>query len=301
MTTGLDKKLPEINKIFKKGVKSVFQVLVFFSIAFIIAILLRCFFFASFKIPTPSMEPTVLSGDFVYVNKLILGPRVFKYSSFFNGKKAEVFRLPGFKKIKHNDVLVFNFPYSDSRKLDMDLNVFYLKRCVAVPGDWFYIDNGIYKVKGCRDTLGYYPNQLILSKEKATDLPCGQYKCFPYDDKLNWNIKFFGPIYVPRKNDKLAINSQNIKYYKKIIEYETKKDISIHGSLISLNEQVINWYVFKSNYYFMAGDCVMDSYDSRYWGLLPEDNIVGKATMIWKSIEINTNKIRLNRIFKNIK
>ena len=105
------------------------------------------------------MEPVIVPGDFVFVNKLLLGPRIYRNLDFLKGEKSPVKRLWGFRKIKRNDVLVFNYPYSDESILDFDMNVFYVKRCVAIPGDTFYIENCIYKVKNSPETLGNYENQ----------------------------------------------------------------------------------------------------------------------------------------------
>jgi signal peptidase I len=126
------------------------------------------------------------------------------------------------------------------------------------------------------------------------------YRCFPKQSSYNWNLKYFGPLYVPRKDDCLDINSLNISLYSKLIEYETEKIVKTKGSEISLNDSVIYKYTFLKNYYFMAGDLVQDSRDSRYWGLLPEDHIVGKAVIIWKSKDGNSGKYRWERFFKRI-
>ncbi|GHT12850.1 hypothetical protein FACS189426_16870 [Bacteroidia bacterium] len=99
----------------------------------LLAIVLRVFVMSSFHIPTPSMEPSVLAGDYIIVNKLAYGARIVKNFNFMKGGKFETFRVKGFGKVKRNDVIVFNFPYSDWSKLQPDLGVFYLKRCVALP------------------------------------------------------------------------------------------------------------------------------------------------------------------------
>lgn len=93
---------------------------------------------------------------------------------------------------------------------------------------------------------------------------------------------------------------QNIEIYKDIIEYETKKSIEISNDTILIDNKPITKYKFSSNYYFLSGDYVVDSYDSRYWGLLPEDHIIGKASFIWKSKNISTNKYILKRFFHSI-
>lgn len=92
----------------------------------------------------------------------------------------------------------------------------------------------------------------------------------------------------------------NIDLYKTLIEYETGSNIKITEEKIMLNDKIIKEYQFKNNYYFMAGDQVANSYDSRHWGLLPEDYVVGKVSMIWMSKEPKTKKIRWKRFLKKV-
>jgi signal peptidase I len=110
----------------------------------LLAIVLRVFFFATFVIPTFSMDPAIIPC-----------PRIIRnFFSLHKGEKPDITRLQGTRAIRHNDVLIFNFPYSDWNWLEMDMNMFYAKRCVAIPGDTFYIENGIYKVKNRLIELG---------------------------------------------------------------------------------------------------------------------------------------------------
>jgi len=266
----------------------------------LLAVCLRVFVFDSFQIPSSSMEPTIMAGDYILVNKLVLGARIYKNFDFMKGGKIETRRLWGWREVKRNDVLVFNFPYSDWHKLDFDLNVFYVKRCVAIPGDTFYIDNGIYKVKNCPDTLGYFKGQLALSDKTDNDIPSDIFNCFPHDADCGWNVHRFGPLYVPRKGDTLAIDSHNVKFYRKLIRYETDKTLSVRNDTVYLGNEILRTYIFKKNYYFMAGDNTADSSDSRYWGLLPEDHIVGKAAVVWKSTDMLTGKYRWERFLRTI-
>ena len=110
----------------------------------------------------------------------------------------------------------------------------------------------------------------------------------------------FGPLYVPKANDHLTVTEENIALYKNLIQYETDKIISVKGNTIFLDGKILKSYTFKLNYYFMAGDYVFDSKDSRYWGLLPEDHIVGKASIIWKSRDPITGNYRFKRFFKAV-
>ncbi|GHT49403.1 signal peptidase I [Bacteroidia bacterium] len=271
-----------------------------FVIAIVLAIVLRVFLFASFKIPSGSMEPAIMTGDYIIVNKQIPGPRIVKnFFSLSNGEKPLIKRIKGYRTIKRNDVLVFNLPYQDG--IQLNLNLYYAKRCVAIPGDTFYIDNGIYKVKNSTDRLGNYENQSAVSQREDSTFQPVIYNCFPIDPAYHWTIKHFGPLYVPKKGDTLLLDTFNIKVYQNPVSYETGKLITIENSHILLGDSIIDNYTFQLNYYFMAGDFVFDSRDSRYWGLLPEDHIVGKASVIWQSKDINTGKRRWERTLKTIK
>jgi signal peptidase I len=267
----------------------------------LLAIILRVFFFAAYVIPTPSMEPAIIPGDKVIVNKLIPGPRIIRnFFSLHKGEKPDIKRLKGVRAIRRNDVLIFNFPYSDWSRLDLDMNVFYAKRCVAIPGDTFLIENGIYKVKNANDRLGNYERQQQVSRMNPDAFRPEIYRCFPYDDRYGWNIKDFGPLYLPCKEDTLPLDTLNIVLYKNLIAYETGKNISVAQGRIFLNDSLITAYTFRKNYYFMAGDYVPDSRDSRYWGLLPEDHIVGKVALVGQSIDKQTGKRRWKRFLKTI-
>jgi signal peptidase I len=138
--------------------------------------------------PSWSMSPTLLPGDFIFVNKMIPGPRIFKRWDFLKNGDFSMKRLKGYRKVKRNEIMVFNYPYSNRHKLELDFNVFYAKRCVAIPGDTFYIEDGIYKVKNFPDTLGHCTGQKQLSKIAPEDFPPHIYNCFP-DTVYGWNIK----------------------------------------------------------------------------------------------------------------
>jgi signal peptidase I len=272
-----------------------------FGCTVLLAIILRTFVFLSFTTPGSSMEPAILDGDYVFVNKLIYGPRIIKNFKFMNGGKFETFRIKGFSKVKHNDIIVFNYPYSQWGHLQPDLDVYAIKRCVALPGDTFYIEDGIYRVNRSDMKLGYYPYQEEIAKIPDNVLPDVIFNCFPQNDNYAWNIKEFGQLYVPKSGDNLPIDTLNYLPYKNLIEYETGRKISIRNGTVCLDDQLLNQYTFKLNCYFVSGDNIFNSKDSRYWGLLPEDHIVGKAVVIWQSKDRKSGKRRWDRTFKSIK
>lgn len=260
--------------------------------------------FVSFKIPSDSMEPALLLGDNILVNKWIMGGRVFDIWDASEKEDVKTSRLPGFGKVKRNDVLVFNFPYPGRwDSLGLNLKTYYVKRCVAVPGDTFEIRNAQYKVRGCNQVLGNVASQKDLQQilSLGREENCGiVMKAYPNDSLVNWTIKDFGPFYIPTKGTSVKMNSVNRILYKNAIEWEQKKKLVQCGDSCLLGDSIIQEYQFEEDYYFVAGDKVKNSKDSRYWGLLPEKFVVGKATLIWKSVNPITDKVRWNRIFKKI-
>jgi signal peptidase I len=141
-----------------------------------------------------------------------------------------------------------------------------------------------------------------MSQKSESDFDDFIRNVFPQDtSRYKWTIKDFGPLYIPAKGDNLPIDSLNIILYRKLIEYETGKSVSIKDGLVFIGDSVLNNYTFRQDYYFVAGDWIFDSMDSRYWGLLPDDLIVGKAAVVWKSVDPNTGKFRWNRFFNYIK
>ena len=93
--------------------------------------------------------------------------------------------------------------------------------------------------------------------------------------RLGWTIRDFGPLPVPRKGDTIEINADNYRTWRRPILYETGKRLSENGGQVFLGQVPLNEYTFKHNWYFLGGDNVLDSRDSRYLGLVPEEYIVG--------------------------
>ncbi|MBS6237793.1 MAG: signal peptidase I [Bacteroides sp.] len=279
-----------------------------FLIAFgivVIWVLLQVTTIATFRIPSDSMEPTLLAGDNILVNKWVMGGRIFNIWDAIDGKEVKISRLPALGKIKRNDVLVFNFPYParwDS--IGLNLMSYYVKRCVALPGDTFEIKKAHYRVRGCETSLGNVESQDALMRMAAngTEKDYGIVMSgYPYNGLVNWDIINFGPLYLPARGDDIEMNPKHVALYRNAIEWEQNKKLLLRGDTVLLNDSVIRNYRFKENYYFMTGDKVMNSQDSRYWGLLPEPFIVGKAVRVWKSVDRGTDKIRWKRIFRKIK
>jgi signal peptidase I len=294
----LREKIVTIRKVLWLLCRIVVDVVYWACIVAVVYVVGQVFLFASFKIPTDSMQPGLTGGDYVLVWKPVLGARVFHLFDAIKGEKVPIYRLPGMRKVCRNDVLVFHFPYPNrSDSIEMHMLKYYIKRCVALPGDTFRIDNGIYKVSGVTDTLGIYHRQKELSMMEDSTFQKEIFHCFPFDSACQWNIKYFGPLYVPCKGSEVTIDMRNVALYGKLITYETGKKIEIRNGQAYMNNKSLYTYTFTHDYYFMAGDWV---FDSRDWGLLPDEWIVGKAAFIWRSIDMRTKKNRWNRLLKKI-
>jgi signal peptidase I len=126
---------------------------------------------------------------------------------------------------------------------------------------------------------------------------------FPQDSRFKWNEDNYGPITVPKKGWTVKLDTTTIPIYKRAIEVYEGNKFEQRGAEILINDKAVNSYTFKMNYYWMMGDNRHNSLDSRFWGFVPEDHIVGKAKFIWMSFDANgsfLSKIRWNRIFKGI-
>lgn len=289
----------EVKQALQNGMNRTVNIVFWLCMAAALWFVMQVFLWASFKIPTDSMEPELTTGDNLLVWKPTIGPRLFDLSATMQLEQTEIYRLPGFKKIQRNDILVFNFPHPNTwDKIEMHILKYYIKRCVGLPGDTLSIRNGFFHVNGVSTPLGNREAQeRIAETEKFQD---GIFHSFPYDNIIGWNIKEFGPLHIPAKGDSIRMNRTNFVLYKKLIEWEQQGTLEYKDSTSFLNEKPIDGYRFLKNYYFMAGDNGMNSQDSRYWGMLPEEYIVGKPWFIWKSVNPYTGKFRWERFLKVI-
>ena len=124
------------------------------------------------------------------------------------------------------------------------------------------------------------------------------YQVYPYDTVHKWSDDNFGPIWVPKKGAVLLLTPENYSIYERAIRTYEKNKLEYRNGKFYINDKETNQYVFKMNYFWMMGDNRHLSQDSRYWGFVPEDHIVGSASLIWMSWN---HGIRWKRLFKRIK
>lgn len=227
----------------------------------------RVFIAERFKIPTESMKPTLVPGDKVWVNKLLYGARIYKSFDFEDHAPLNCFRMPGFRKIRPGDVICFNAPlgYDKWTVIEFKINYVYCKRVVGTPGDTIGIKDGITWNNNYDGNIGVLDNQMMIHDTPDSILWRTTFMMTMPFTRPMWTLKNFGPLYIPEKGKTIELDSIGRAIYGPVIEYETG----------SWPADDMTSHTFQHDYYFAFGDNSMDSQDSRYWGFIPEDFIIG--------------------------
>ena len=364
-------------------------------------IIIRTLFVEAYNIPTPSMEKTLLVGDYLFVSKLSYGPKIpntpigfpFTHNTMPLSKDKKSYsekvqwpynRLLGLGKVRHNDVVVFNFPEGDTivkelpdqsyyslirnygrktilsqyevlaRPIDKREN--FVKRCVGLPGDTIEIKhsrifvNGLELAQQPLVQYNYYirtngekldsifitdlelsdadrlsdpsresyvfpltteqagkireqPNILTVTRLENTTRQLSYFSFFPYSPDYPWTEDNFGPLVIPKEGQTVRLSITNLPLYRRIIEAYEKNHLEVRDSTIYINHELRNSYTFGMDYFFMLGDNRHNSADSRIWGFVPEDHVVGKAVLVWLSIDRSKKgweRFRWNKMIKKI-
>jgi signal peptidase I len=168
----------------------------------------------------------------------------------------------------------------------------------------------LYDVIQLRDGNYYNLDVAQVAKAKSLGLQVERMKrtsspgyMFPNDSKRygEWTVDDYGPIWVPKKGATTPLNLDNLAFYRRVITVYEENKLDVRDGKIYINDQEATTYTFKQNYYWMQGDNRHNSEDSRFWGYVPEDHIVGKPLFIWFSTKGGSmsNGINWNRIFKS--
>jgi signal peptidase I len=257
-------------------------------------VIIKGFFIDFYKIPTGSMENTLLIGDYIAINKFS-----YKFSTPHNIPLTDIdiphVDLLNMKMPAINDVIVFEFPGQ--------LNEFYppypfnyVKRIIGKPGDTVEIKNRIVFV-----------NKVPLSAPKGTVFSTEIIEKGKKDPKLfslgkSWNIDNYGPIRVPKRGDIIELNRDNIGCWGNMINRELeRKTVSTEGSVITIGGVPVKNYTIRKDYYFVLGDNREGSMDSRYWGFVPADAIIGEALIVYWSWDPFISIFNFNELYKSIK
>ncbi len=240
----------------------------------------RIFVAEQFKIPTESMIPTLVPGDRIWVNKLLCGGRIYTSLNFNDHAPLKCFRMPGLRKIRPGDVICFNYTlgYDEWTKIAFKINYVYCKRVVGTPGDTIGIKDGITWNNNYEGIIGVLENQKRIHDTPDSILWRTTFMGTMPFTKPMWTIKNFGPLYIPQKGVTIELDSIGRAIYGPVIEFET-------GSWPSDD---MTSHTFIHDYYFAFGDNSMDSNDSRYWGFIPEEFIIG--IVAGKKVRNNPNQ-----------
>lgn len=248
-----------------KPMKGFIQMLLWFFAAWIVFGLTDLLLLSSYKVSSNSMEPTIITGERVFVNKLLMGARI-RNPSFVKSDYFVFFRLKGIRVIAPGDIICFNFPHKNENLTAIGFgDEVYCKRVLGCPGDRIGAVDG-----HCWNDKVLRPIGVVEEQEKLRWMFDGffmvthSFDVLPHSKK-NWNLKNWGPLIVPAKGMKINLNDDNRELYRQTIEYETGEAL----------EDSLREYTFRGNYYFAVGDNAMSSFDSRYWGFIPEDFIIG--------------------------
>ena len=143
----------------------------------------------------------------------------------------------------------------------------------------------------------------IVSVEPINRYTKGQYDrdIFPHDERYPWNLEYFGPLTIPKKGETVEINLETLPLYRRIIEAYEGNDLEVKDNQIYINGELASTYTLGMDYYFMMGDNRHHSADSRYWGFVPEDHVIGKPRLIWLSVDKEYGGIRWNRMFRIVR
>ncbi|WP_343192360.1 signal peptidase I [Buchnera aphidicola (Formosaphis micheliae)] len=249
----------------KRKRKFILYIASFFPILFIIFII-RSFLYEPFQVPSGSMMPTILPGDFILVEKFSYGIKdPIKHTTLIN-----------FNHPKRGDIVVFRHPKNEKIK--------YIKRIIGIPGDKIIYDT-------INKNFIIYPTYIDkIHYQEPVSITRSQFKL---DNNTEQNIQqYMNHLLYNVFQEKIEKKIFKIILHSKLYDQENEY-------FKQTGKKIGHWIVPK-NQYFMIGDNRDNSLDSRYWGFVPIKNLIGKATYIWMSIEKNDHKwisgIRLNRI-----
>lgn len=147
----------------------------------------------------------------------------------------------------------------------------------------------------------------IVKKVEAFNEQAGEWSksVFPQDKRYRWNRDNYGPIYIPEKNVAIPLSLDVLPLYERLITVYEGNKLEVRGDEILINGVAATTFTPKMNYYWMMGDNRHNSADSRYWGFVPEDHVVGKAEFVWLSLDPNKSlingKIRWDKVFRLVK
>lgn len=252
-------------------------------------------------VPTGSMETTINVGDFIFVNRLAYDfytPRNIPHTNI----KLPFARWEWSEGPERGDIVVFEFPGYQKELEYKDLQS-WVKRCVGVPGDTLVIRDRVLFVNGEE-----FPIPTNIKYENMYSQPATMPSQDIFPRNKYWNSDNYGPVVIPGKGDVVELNKDNIYRYEDLINREYgRRVVSVKNGKVFIDGKEADSFTMKQNYYFMVGDNRNNSADSRVWGFVPRERILGKPMFVFFSFDSSIpfseffkvlGSIRFNRIGK---
>ncbi len=323
--------------------------------AIVVMLIVRTFIFDLFRIPTPSMEKSLLVGDYLFVSKLNYGTRTpisigIPFTQIYmDGIEIPHTRLPGFADVKRGDAIVFNYPPENK---PVDRKMHYIKRVVGMPGEILEVRDKTVLIDGVaqplKATMQQYWNvykkdeNVVLSEERLRMLGITEasatrdpllirvvgtpdavedIRALPYIDRVEpyvapadagysslmypagrgYTPDNYGPITIPREGATIPLTAVTWAAYAPVIEkYEGHSAVQLADGTFQIDGVTSDTYTFEQDYFFVMGDNRDNSEDSRFWGFVPMDHIVGKAILVYFSWDAARKLPRIGRMFRLI-
>ena len=308
----------------RKGKKSI----IIFAGAIILVLLFRWFVFSSYVIPSSGMENALYQGDHILVNKWSYGLR-WPFMSLFS------YHRWAYKQVKKGDIVVFNNPAVTQKAIDR--RDIFICRCVGAPGDTLVVDS-LFMIQSSLEAVGpdgkklyAYPTEKeIVIKALLTQLSIPDTGLMGHDEKQN--VRTFsryeyylleqslasnnwitpleqtsGKVYtmvIPEKDKSIDIHPWNVTLLRNTIVLHEGKNADVRNDSLYISGQPVSSYTFSKDYYWMASNNFLNLSDSRLFGLVPHDHIIGKAKWVWFSKESDSGLFaghRWERFFKTVK
>lgn len=295
-----------------------------------IVLLVKVFAFESCTIPSSGMENSLYRGDRIIVNKWSYGFRT-PLTSLFS------YHRWGNNPVERNDIVIFNNPHPASAQTAPDKREVFISRCVGVPGDTLMLNNQLFVTsqdiispdtkllyvypREKEDTLlhifrklGIDNNELVGYNDAGFIRSLSHYEVYLLKQELGEELKLqplqgtgnneVHPFVIPGKGQAVRVYPWNVKLLHNTIVQHEGKNADIKGDTLLINGNKVFSYTFSKDYYWMASNNSINLSDSRLFGLVPKDHIIGKAAFVWFSKDNEAGLFdgyRWNRFFQAVK
>ncbi|MBN1637424.1 MAG: signal peptidase I [Ignavibacteriales bacterium] len=243
----------------------------------IVFFIVKPFLIDSVKIKDENMNNQLLKGDFVFVNKFIYGAKSAQNIPFTN-IPLPYFSIPAFDEPERGDLVVFKYP-GGRDILKSEKEEYQVLRVIGCPNDCIEIIDRLVFVNGKKLDI---PVEIKYSSADYYAKNIIDKNIFPKG--MKWNIDNYGPLVVPAEGSIFEINANNIEQWKIIINREFDKQVvSVLNNEVFIDGKKSSTYKVNNDYYFLMGDNRDECKDSRYFGFVKRDDIIGKPFMIFWS------------------